>query len=122
MVMASAAKITLCSSNRLYFVETFGLTQTFVILAAVELQLCDIGTVCRPSWIEHDVQRRKHVERENRTLSFIKSYIDISFVKNVSYLFFLVSTAAWNFALTASIVHLPNYVKKLGGGQVILEF
>ncbi|KAH3809527.1 hypothetical protein DPMN_137900 [Dreissena polymorpha] len=101
----------------LYLVETFGLTQTFFILAAAELQLCVIGAVCRPSAIELDVQRRKRVDRENRTQSVLKSYIDFSLTKNFSYLFFLVSTAAWNFALTVAIIHLPNYVTKLGGGS-----
>ncbi|XP_052784451.1 monocarboxylate transporter 13-like isoform X1 [Mya arenaria] len=99
----------------LYLIDKFGLSQAFLILASVQLQMCVVGVICRPSTIEQDVRALKNLVRKKKTESLFNSYLDFSLLTNKAYFLFLLSTSAWNFALTSVHVHLPNYVFKLGG-------
>ncbi|WAR28118.1 MOT12-like protein [Mya arenaria] len=45
----------------LYLIDKFGLSQAFLILASVQLQMCVVGVICRPSTIEQDVRALKNL-------------------------------------------------------------
>ncbi|KAL4230167.1 hypothetical protein ACF0H5_010552 [Mactra antiquata] len=99
----------------LFLIGRYGLTSAFLIIACVQAQMCVFGVICKPSVIEAEVHAQKIAERESKETSNSKTYLDLSLLKNVSYMGYLCSTATWNFALTVAIMHLPNYVKVLAG-------
>lgn len=98
----------------LYLISEHGLTAAFLILGCIQAQMCVLGMLCRPSSIELELLAKKAVERKTKKFRS-KSYLDVSLIKNKSYMCFLLSTAVWNFALCVAIMHLPNYVSVLGG-------
>lgn len=101
----------------LYLIDQHGLTTSFLILACIEAHVCVFGMLSRPSSIEKKVKAMRQVDRERDSKFTSKSYLDLTLLKNIPFSCFLLSTSAWNFALTVAIMHLPNYLAVLGGSK-----
>lgn len=99
----------------LFLISTFGLSRTLLILGCTQAQLIVIGTICKPSVIEKEVQINKKIYLKTKENSVIKSYIDLSLLTKLPFLLFLISISAWNFGITVASMHLPNYVSIMGG-------
>lgn len=94
----------------LFLVANYGLSYTLMLFACLQAQLLVIGVICRPSGNEKKLQNKRRKE----TSSF-KTFLDISLLTRWPFLFFLFSTAAWNFGLCVGVTHLPNYIDTIGG-------
>ena len=107
-----------------HIIEEYGIRSAFLIMASLNLQICIIGMICKPS----SVEKRIHIERQlilekgernrvkvNAEVASTKILFNISLLRNLPFVCFLVSTASWNFALTVAIMHLPNYVSVSSG-------
>jgi len=101
----------------LFLIKTFGLSQAFLLLAGLQLQMLVVGVICKPSIVECELLAQKKIVRKQKTDKVWKSYIDFTLLANKSFLCFLLSTGSWNFALLAANVHLPSYVRVLGGND-----
>lgn len=101
----------------IHLVSEYGLSSTFLILACIQAQMCVCGMLSKPSSVEKEVLAQKERDRQLKGESKSKTYLDISVIKNVSYICFLFTISAWNFALAVAIMHLPNYVFILGGSS-----
>ena len=98
----------------LMILDNYGLSSSFLILAAVQAQTCSFGVLCKPSSLELEFHKQRKIKAlhsdENK-----RSYFNVSLLLNKAFLCFLVSTFTWNFALVAALMHLPNYLKVNGG-------
>jgi predicted MFS family arabinose efflux permease len=101
----------------LYLLEEHGLTATYLILASIQAHMCIFGVLSRPSVIERQVQKHKQIERKQNLKMVSTTYIDVTLLKNRSYLCILFSISTWNFCLSAGFMHLPNYVLVRGGSN-----
>ncbi|XP_053404383.1 monocarboxylate transporter 12-like [Mercenaria mercenaria] len=99
----------------LYLLTEHGLTATYLIQASIQAQMCIFGVLSRPSVIERRVQKQKQIECKEDTKMKSASYVDVTLLKNRSYLCILFSIATWNFCLAAGFIHLPNYVSVRSG-------
>ncbi|XP_060593791.1 monocarboxylate transporter 12-like [Ruditapes philippinarum] len=101
----------------LYLLDVHGLTATYLIQASIQAHMCIFGVLSRPSVIERQVQKQKQMERKQNLKMRSTSYIDITLLKNRSYLCILFSISTWNFCLSAGFIHLPNYVSVQDGSN-----
>ena len=109
----------------LYIIETYGIRSAFLIMACVNLQICVVGMISRPSSIERKVQSERlngleetkgltPINKEEKTFRLL---FNVALLKQMSFVCFLVSTASWNFGLTVAIMHLPNYMRTDSGNE-----
>ncbi|KAL4230695.1 transmembrane transport [Mactra antiquata] len=98
----------------LYFINNYGLSTTFLLLACMQAQICIVGVICKPSVIENKIQlKRKSPSSKTKSITCF----DLTLLNNVPYLFFLCSTVAWNFALCAVLVHFPYCITVFEGSN-----
>ena len=100
----------------LIIIDSFGLSSSFLILAAVYAQTCIFGILCKPSSLELEFHKQRKIKMQDSDENK-RSYFNISLLLNKAFLCFLVSTCAWNFALVAALMHLPNHLKVAGGSD-----
>ena len=103
-----------------YIINEYGIRSAFLIMASLNLQICVIGMLCKPSSIENKIHlerqpffeksKRDRVTSNDETSSTTKILFNIEILRNLPFVCFLISTASWNFALTVAIMHLPYYV------------
>lgn len=102
----------------LLLIQTYGLTSTFLFMACMQAHVCVIGMLCKPSSIELTVRRQRNADKPSDDIkSKSQTYLDLTLLKDKSYLLFLISISAWNFALCVAIMHLPNYASLIGGNS-----
>ena len=111
----------------LFTLEHIGLSGSFFTFGAINAHMCLFGVLSRPSVLEKEVHAQRKLIRKDQKGDRTKSYLDMSLLKDLPFLLYLFSTAAWNFALNVCIIHLPNYVSLIGGtgtdtGQVMMAF
>ena len=106
----------------LFIIGSYGIRSAFFIMAGANAQICVVGMLCKPSSIERRVQKERllSLERDNQAqLSIctrtIRLFFNITLLKNIPFLCFLISTSSWNFGLTVAIMHLPNYIATNSG-------
>ena len=99
----------------LYILDLYGLSSSFLILAALYSQTCVLSVLCKPSSVERKIHRERRMSSDNAKHSQNSaSYFNFAVVCNKAFLIFLLSTCTWNFALIAALMHLPNYLKVNG--------
>ena len=97
----------------LVIIDNYGLSSSFLIIAAMYAQTCIFGMLCKPSSLELEFHKQRKLKTDQSDDK--RSYFDVSLLLNKAFLCFLVSTCTWNFALVAALMHLPNYLRVNGG-------
>ena len=99
-------------------------------MASVNIQICVIGMLCKPSSIEKQIHTERQLSLEKETQEKLiphdkkkvsKVFFNTALLKNIPFICFLLSTASWNFALTVAIMHLPNYISTSAGSSALIN-
>ena len=97
----------------LIILDKYGLSSSFLIVAAVYAHTCIFGMLCKPSSLELEFHKQRKIKTADCDKNK-RSYFNISLLLNKAFLCFLLSSCTWNFALVAALMHLPNYLKVSG--------
>lgn len=119
----------IASPVALYFLENLSLDETFLAIGALNIHLCIIGFICRPSAQEkhiHAAYKRTHIKHDDsksnhkkirKLFRYFLLSCNFRTLSNIPFLLFLLSTLTWNVMLSICLLHLPNYASVLGASD-----
>ncbi|KAK3605780.1 hypothetical protein CHS0354_033983 [Potamilus streckersoni] len=111
-----------------FFLDKFGMTVTFIALAALQCQICITAVICKPSNLETKCNKKTkeflhRAKSKSKYLRHCVKWLSIfNIFNNISFVLFLLSTVAWNLSQSVVLIHLPHFIKvnKFGDMHIYL--